>query len=107
MRRQGEATTSNVLDVTLMGREFRVACPPGERDELLAAVAYVDGKMRELSGQTRVVGERLVVMAALNIANELLHQQEVGGSEGGQFKQRISVLTARIDDALARQEPLF
>jgi cell division protein ZapA len=104
MRRQGESTTSNVLDVTLMGREYRVTCAPDERDALRAAVAYVDGKMHELSGQTRATGERLVVMAALNIAHELLHLQQ---GDGAQFTQRISALTTRIDDVLAQQEPLF
>lgn len=109
MRRQGEATTSNALDVTLMGREYRVTCTPDERDALRAAVAYVDRKMRELSGQTRASGERLVVMAALNIADELLRLQQGGDGDGGgaQFKQRLSALSTRIDDLVAHQEPLF
>lgn len=107
MKRQGEATTSNALDVTLMGREYRVTCTPDERDALRAAVAYVDRKMRELSGQTRASGERLVVMAALNIADELLHLQQGKGGDGAQFKQRLSTLSTRIDDVLAQQEPLF
>jgi len=98
---------SNVLEVTLMGREFRVACAPDERESLLAAVAYVDGKMRELAAQTRVGGERLVVLAALNIAHGLLQLQQGGGTDEIQFKQRISALRTRIDDVLARQEPLF
>ena len=98
---------SSVLDVTLMGREFRVACPPDERDALLAAVALVDGKMRELAAQTRVSGERLVVMAALNIAHELLLTQQSGGSDASQVRQRIGALRTRIDEALARQEQLF
>jgi cell division protein ZapA len=105
MRRQGEATTSNALDVTLMGRKYRVTCTPDERDALRAAVAYVDRKMRELSRDTRVGGEGLVVIAALNIADDLLRLQQ--GGVGTQFKQRLSALTTRIDDALAHQEALF
>ena len=40
---------SNYLDVKIMGREYRVACTPEERDALLAAVDLVDGKMREIA----------------------------------------------------------
>lgn len=105
MRRQGDSAASNAVDVTLMGREYRVACTPDERDALRSAVAYVDRKMRELSGQTRASGERLLVMAALNIADELLRVQQ--GGDGAPFKQRLSAMSTRIDHALAQQEALF
>ena len=62
----------STLDIKLQGREFRVACPPEERESLLAAVAYVDGRMGEIAEKTRSTGERLAVMTALNLAHELL-----------------------------------
>ena len=43
----------NFLDVKIMGREYRVACAPEERDALLAAVDLVDGKMREIAQRTK------------------------------------------------------
>lgn len=98
---------SNALDITLMGREFRVACAAEERDALRAAVAYVDGKMHELAAQTRAGGERLVVMAALNIAHELLQLRHSGVIDERQVMHRISALRTRIDDGLAQQEHLF
>lgn len=97
----------NALDVSLMGREYRVACAPHERDALLGAVAYLDGKMRELADQTRASGERLVVMAALNIAHDLLQLQEASGPGLTDAMHKISTLRARIDEALAQQEQLF
>jgi cell division protein ZapA len=61
------------LDVSIMGRKYRVTCADGEREALLAAVAYVDRKMTEIKAASKVAGtERVAVMAALNIANELL-----------------------------------
>jgi len=63
----------NFLDVKIMGREYRVACMPEERDALLAAVDMVDGKMRDIAQRTRsTIAERVAVMAALNIAHEHL-----------------------------------
>lgn len=99
--------SANALDVNLMGREFRVACPPEEREALLAAVALVDGKMRELADKTRASGERLLAMAALNIAHEFLQLREASGPEAHRLKERIGHMRQRIDEALAQQEQLF
>ena len=40
---------ASFLDITLLGKEYRVACPPEERAALLNAAAYVDGKMRDIA----------------------------------------------------------
>ncbi|MBP7394771.1 MAG: cell division protein ZapA, partial [Zoogloea sp.] len=47
------------LDIKLLGREYRVACKPEEKEGLLAAVTYLDEKMRDLAGKTNSAGERL------------------------------------------------
>jgi len=61
------------LEVTILGREFRIACPPGQEQELLDAVTYVDNKMRDIRDGAKVMGaERVAIMAALNIAHEHL-----------------------------------
>ena len=60
---------ANYLDITLLGKEYRVACPPQEHAALLAAVAYVDEKMHDIAEKTKSnISERIAVMAALNIA---------------------------------------
>ena len=98
---------NNTLDIVLMGREYRVACAPEEREALQDAVAYVDEKMRELAEKTKSSGERLAVMAALNIANELLSIKLPGGFDMAEFRRRIGSMQARLDDAMASQEQLF
>src|SRR5687768_16012913 len=61
------------LDVSIMGREYRVACKPNEKQELLDAVAYVDRQMRMIRDTGKQNNaERVAVMAALNIAHDLL-----------------------------------
>lgn len=99
--------SANSLDVTLRGREYRVACTPEERDALLAAVSYVDEKMNDIAAKTQSSGERLAVMAALNIAHELLAQQAASGFDVQAFRRRIAAMEARLDEALAQQEELF
>lgn len=97
----------NTLDIVLMGREYRVACVPEEREALQDAVAFVDEKMRELGEKTKSSGERLAVMTALNLAHELLSIKLPGGFDMQEFRRRISGMQARIDEALASQEQLF
>ncbi len=95
------------LDVSIMGREFRVACPEDEQEELLAAVAYLDRKMREIRDSGKVIGvERIAIMAALNIAHELLTTRS-GGFDIGDFKRRIGAMQEQLDLALEDQEKLF
>ena len=64
---------SLTLDVSILGREYRVACKESEREELLQAVQFLDHRMREIRDSGKVAGtERIAVMAALNIAHEVL-----------------------------------
>jgi cell division protein ZapA len=97
--------THKTLDVSIMGREYRVACPPDQEKELLEAVVYLDRKMREIREQGKVVGvERIAVMAALNIAHELLAIRGGGAFDIAGFKRRIESMQAAIDGALYDQE---
>jgi cell division protein ZapA len=102
------ANGAKTLDVTILGRSYKVACEEGEREALMQAVAYLDGKMSEIRKAGKVAGtERIAVMAALNIAHELLSTKVGGGFDIGQAKRRIASLEAKLDAALAQQEKLF
>lgn len=96
------------LDVTILDREFRVTCPEEQRAELIEAVTYVDKKMCEIRDGGKVVTvERIAIMTALNIANELLNTRLGTGFDMGEFKRRMEHMQAVIDTALAEQDDLF
>jgi cell division protein ZapA len=96
------------LDVTILDREFRVACPEDERAELLETVAYLDKKMREVRDTGKVATlERIAIMAALNITHELLTTRIGAGFDMGEFKRRINSMQAAIEATLDEQEALF
>lgn len=102
------AQEAKALEVTIMGREFRVSCTDEERPDLLRAVEYLDRKMRDIREAGKVVGtERIAVMAALNIAHELLRTQVGGGVDLGDLKRRILGMQASIDAAMSNQDQLF
>jgi len=99
---------SRSLDVNIMGREFRVACPEGEEQALLDAVAYLDRKMNDIRETGKIVGvERIAIMAALNIAHELLSARLPGGFDIGEFKRRMGSMQAQVEQALSEQDKLF
>ncbi len=99
---------AKTIEVTLLGRTYRVACGEGEREALMQAVAYLDGKMNEIRKAGKVMGaERIAVMAALNVAHELLSVKLGAGFDVGQAKRRISAIESQLDAAIAKQEHLF
>jgi cell division protein ZapA len=96
------------IDITVLGRTYKVSCEEGERDALLRTAVYLDAKMNEIRNAGKVSGtERIAVMAALNIAHELLTTKLGGGFDIGEAKRRIAAVEAKLDSVLARQEKLF
>lgn len=88
------------VTVTILGKEFMVACPEDERAALVAAASYLDKKMREIQASGKVMGsERTAVMAALNIAHELIELRSRGGMPID-TAQKIKFLQTKIDAAL-------
>jgi cell division protein ZapA len=95
------------LQINVMGREFRVACPESEQKELLEAVEYLNRKMDEIRDNAKVIGvERIAIMAALNIAHELL-TTKVGGFDMAALKRRMQSMETTLDQALRDQSKLF
>lgn len=100
------------LDITILGREYRVACKEAEREELLRAVQFLDGRMREVRDSGKIAGaERIAVMVALNIAHELLRARAgapaTDGFDSASLQRRISAMQTAIDRAMAEQDKLF
>lgn len=95
------------LQINIMGREFRVACPENEQKGLLDAVDYLNKKMQEVRDNGKVIGlERIAIMTALNIAHEFLSTR-VGGFDIAEIKRRIGDMEAVVDQAMSEQSTLF
>ena len=89
------------VSVRLLDREYQVACPAEERSDLLDSAEYLDAKMRELRESGNVVGlERIAVIAALNIANELLHSRDRGDVLETKAKAKVRAMRERVESAL-------
>lgn len=94
------------INISIMGRDFSVACPPDEQEDLMDAARYLDKNMKEIQKTGKIIGaERCAIMAALNITNDLLQlRRATAGQE--QVQQRLDSLQERIDEVLKDAESL-
>lgn len=118
------------VTINVAGRELRVAAPEGEEKQLLASVDLLNRKMKEIKDSGKVVGtERIAIMAALNIAHDLLAHDQAGPSANGavgavaapssaaaalnagfdetQVRRKMHEFENIIDKALSDQDKLF
>ena len=91
---------TDAISITVMGKEYRVACPPEERDNLVASAELLNQKLNEIKKQGSVIGtERIAIMAALNMSHEILHSQRLS-SDMDDLDQRIESLSERISETM-------
>jgi cell division protein ZapA len=100
-------TAPRTIEISLLGRSFKVPCSKEEEPQLIAAVEYLDGKMREIRENSKAIGaERIAMMAGLNIAHELLSSGG-GVNREPEYREKLAAMEAELDRALADQDPLF
>lgn len=97
------------INVKILGRDYRLAVQPEERDNLLESVRLVDEKMRGIRDSAKVSGvDRIAVMAALQLAHELLvAKRPVPGSHDETMLRKVKALNATLDEEVRRQAALF
>lgn len=105
----GKAPAAKPMDINIMGRDLKVACPDGEETQLAAAVDLLNQKMQEIKDSGKVVSfDRIAMIAALNIAHELLKSKSGKNLlDSSETKRRINSMGKMIDQTIAEQEKLF
>jgi cell division protein ZapA len=95
------------VSVRLLDREYQVACPADERSDLLDSAEYLDAKMREVRDSGKVVGlDRIAVISALNIANELIKLRRNGSAAESDVGTKLRALRERVESALEKGQQL-
>jgi len=90
------------VQAKILGRDYSLACPVEEKATLEAAVSHVSQLAGRIQGTGKVAGnEKIAVMAAIQIAAELLVVKAPGGPLGdlsvGDFKRKIDDMNAMLD----------
>lgn len=99
--------TYSQVSVRILDKEYQVSCPASERTDLLDSAEILNAKMREIRDSGRIVGlDRIAVMAALNMANELLHAQARDRLLEGDLSSRLKVISERVETVLGESHQL-
>jgi len=89
---------TRAVTVSILDKDYHVACSEDERASLLEAVDYLDSRMRELRESGRLLGaERVAVMTALNIVHEFLELRRTSQL----LRNQDSDILQRVDAKLA------
>jgi cell division protein ZapA len=91
------------VSVRILEKEYHVSCPLEERAALLESAEYLNRRMREIRDSGKVVGlDRIAVMAALNIVNELLQARGRDDGTESDLALRVKAMRERVESALVR-----
>lgn len=86
------------VHVTILGKEYQVACPEEQQDALISSARKVHENMEKIRNSGKVVGvDRIAVMAALNIAHELLSLQQDESQDIQKINEKLSLLKERVN----------
>lgn len=89
------------VNIKILEKEYQIACPASERSALLDSAQLLNAKMREIRDSGKVIGlDRIAVMAALNMANDLLRSRSRGEMLEGDAKLRLQAMRERVEGAL-------
>ncbi|MEQ1528927.1 MAG: cell division protein ZapA [Methylococcales bacterium] len=89
------------VSITIMGKEYKIACEPNERDDLISSALHLDEQMRKIRDSGRVSGaDRIAVMAALNLAHELKVVQNQNAILNQRLKDSLVNMTQKIENVL-------
>ncbi len=89
------------VTVTILEKEYRVACQPGEEEAVMASALHLDQRMREIRQTGKIIGtERIAVMAALNMAHDLLTLEQQQQETERVLEKRMRQLQEQVEVAL-------
>ena len=98
-------TQSRPVRVTILDKEYLISAPDDEREQLHGVVDYLNEKLLEVKNTGSVIGtERIVIMTALNIANELLAYKRQNKDYTESVDSTVKRLQAKIDGVLVGNE---
>ncbi len=95
--------SNQAVEVEILGKLTRVACPPGQEESLIQAANDLEARLQEMAERTKVNNaEKLLTFAALNISYELLAAKEATNGELNSINERMERLTAALEEAVTK-----
>ena len=97
------ATADTTVTVHILGKDYKLSCPPDEREGLLQAGRLVDDRMKEIKSGGVIGLERVAVLAALYLGFELLQSREKSRHDDA-ASARLDRLLGQVEEELGAIE---
>ena len=86
------------VTVRIADKEYKISCPEGEHESLLASARRVSEDMKVMRESGKALGsEKIAVMVALNIAHELMNAKGASNSDDAQLSEQLDMLQLKIN----------
>lgn len=94
--------SQRTVEINIIDRKLKVACPIGQESALLSAAAELSSRLTKASKSKSIASpEQAILMTALNLTNELLATQQKLKAEQLDNKKKIALLQSTIEQAIA------
>jgi cell division protein ZapA len=101
------ATGAEPVSLQILDKEYLIACPPEEQEDLHKAAALLNARLKAIREHGKVIGtERLMMMAALNMANDLAKLAAREERSSGELGTRVRQMRERVERALVQGQQL-
>jgi cell division protein ZapA len=92
------------VSLTIMGKEYKIACAPDEQSDLLQSAQKLDVQMRQMRDSGKVAGaDKIAVMAALNLAHELQLMKTQNEELNKTLSECLAKMSQKIENVLENQ----
>lgn len=89
------------VTISILGRDYQIACPPEEEDSLRRSARYLDSQMEQVKIRGASLSyDKIAVLAALNITHEFLKKNTETSSTETASLRELKQLEKKIDVAL-------
>lgn len=96
--------TAKTMDIKLLERNYKVACPIGQESALQQAADALNERLEETKERTQLTNvEQIAVMTALNLCHEWVQDQNEQSAKTAKLEEKIQLLQATIEQAMSEQ----
>ncbi len=102
-----EREAARPLSVRILEKDYFVTCGPEERTALLDSAEFLNSRMREIRDSGKIIGlDRIAVMAALNLAHEVIRLRTSTTGNEQELGSRLKSLRERVETSLEKGQQL-
>ena len=98
---------SSPVSVSILGKEYQISCPEEEKAALISSAQLLHSNMEQIQSSGKIIGlDRIAVMAALNLAHDLINLQDHGGNDLDDINKSILLMKEKVNAFLEQDRQL-